>query len=193
MFSHHFPQSLVFSLLCLHSHVLRDVIQVVFWWNNRRHCRSANNNLLFHIEFVACSPSKSQALVSFLSVKWQRNQRRSILFLVLRDVFGVAFQSPTLSIWQWQFNISVEVEFVVCFPSEFKHWYVYRVRNDREPNGEIWKSLVSCEPVDYKFRARKCRGLCCSYKLGCVGNYASFSDLVLFQLKRMCPQKFKKS
>ena len=31
VFSHHFPQSLVLSLLCLHSHVLRDVIRVVFW------------------------------------------------------------------------------------------------------------------------------------------------------------------
>ena len=54
-----------------------------------------------------------------------------------------------------------------------------------------YEILVSCEPVDY-FRARKCRRLRCSYKLGCVANYASFSDLLLFQLKRTCLQKFKK-
>ena len=47
LFSHPFPQLLVLSFLCLNSHVLRDVIQVVFWWDNRRHCRSANNNLSF--------------------------------------------------------------------------------------------------------------------------------------------------
>ena len=37
------------------------------------------------------------------------------------------------------------------------------------------------------------RRLRCSYKLDCVANYASFSDLLLFQLKRTCLQKFKKS
>ena len=42
-----FPQSLVHGLLCLNSHVLRDVIWVVFWWDNRQHCQSANNNLPF--------------------------------------------------------------------------------------------------------------------------------------------------
>ena len=55
-----------------------------------------------------------------------------------------------------------------------------------------YEILVSCEPVDY-FRAHKSSRLRCSYKLGCVANYASFSDLVLFQLKRTCLQKFKKS
>ena len=30
VFSRHYPQSLVLSLLCLNSHVLRDVILVVF-------------------------------------------------------------------------------------------------------------------------------------------------------------------
>ena len=39
-------------------------------------------------------------------------------------------------------HISVEVEFVVCFPSEFKHWYVHCERNDREPNSEVYKILV---------------------------------------------------
>ena len=47
MFPHHFCQSLVLSLFCLNSHVLRDVIRIVFWWDNWRHCRSANNNLPF--------------------------------------------------------------------------------------------------------------------------------------------------
>ena len=47
VFCYHFPQSLVPSLLCLSSHVLRDVIRVVFWWDNRRHCLSAKNNLPF--------------------------------------------------------------------------------------------------------------------------------------------------
>ena len=47
VFSHPFPQLLVLSLLCLNSHVLRDVIWVVFWWDNRWHCQSANNNLSF--------------------------------------------------------------------------------------------------------------------------------------------------
>ena len=42
-----FPQSLVHGLLCLNSHVLRDIIWVVFWWDNRQHCRSANNNWPF--------------------------------------------------------------------------------------------------------------------------------------------------
>ena len=37
------------------------------------------------------------------------------------------------------------------------------------------------------------RRLRCSFKLGCVKNNASFSDLVLFQLKRTNLQKFKKS
>ena len=45
----------------------------------------------------------------------------------------------------------------------------------------------------YFGRARKYCRVRCSYKLGCVANYASFSVLVLFQLKRTCLQKFKKS
>ena len=47
VFSHHFPQPLLLSLLRLNFHVLRDVIRVGFWWDNRRHCRSANNKLPF--------------------------------------------------------------------------------------------------------------------------------------------------
>ena len=31
VYVYHFPQSLVLSFLCLNSHVLRDVIRVVFW------------------------------------------------------------------------------------------------------------------------------------------------------------------
>ena len=47
VFSHHFPQSLVLSLLCLNSHLLRTLSELFFWWDNRWHCRSANNNLPF--------------------------------------------------------------------------------------------------------------------------------------------------
>ena len=77
MFSHHFPQSLVPSLLCLNSHVLLDVIRIAFWWDNWRHCRSANNSLPFQPIF---SPSEFQALVSFSSAKRQNPTAKCIKF-----------------------------------------------------------------------------------------------------------------
>ena len=80
MFCYHFPQSLVLSLLCLNSHVLRDVIRVVFWWDNRRHCLSEKNNLPFQSIFclLHAFQKKFQALLSFSWAKWQRTQRRSL-------------------------------------------------------------------------------------------------------------------
>ena len=97
------PCNRALSSLCLKSHVLRDIIRVVFWWDNRRHCRSANNNLPF--QSILSLLRAFQANFKLKLVSRQRNDREPngevYKFLVLRDAFGVVFQSATLSIWQW--------------------------------------------------------------------------------------------
>ena len=87
-----FPQSLVHGLLCLNSHVLRDVIWVVFWWDNRQHCRSANNNLPFQL--ILSLLQAFQANFKLLLVSRERNDREpnsKVNIVILRDVFGVVF------------------------------------------------------------------------------------------------------
>ena len=41
-----------------------------------------------------------------------------------------------------------KLSLLYAFQVNFRHWFVYRERNNREPNGEVYKILVSCEPVD---------------------------------------------
>ena len=58
--------------------------------------------------------------------------------------FCVTFSALSFSWDNWRHfrsgnNISVEVDFVVCFPSEFKHWYVDRERNDKNPTARCEK------------------------------------------------------
>lgn len=69
---------------------------VVFRWDNRWHCQSANDNSSFQSKFSLLHDnvqSKFQALVSLLWVKWLRTQRQSTVckILVLREVIRVVF------------------------------------------------------------------------------------------------------
>ena len=88
-------------------------------------------------------------------------------------------------------NISVEVDFVVCFLSEFKDWYVDREWNDKNPTARCEKFWFRASLLINFGRASVVVPVAPN-KLCCVANYASFSELVLFQLKKIYLQNFKK-
>ena len=81
--------------------------------------------------------SHNGEMIKFL--KFQGELLFSDFFHVLRDMIWAVFlgarQSATLSICKGWLNISVEVQFVACFPSEFQA--LVCLRNDRESNGEV--------------------------------------------------------
>ena len=72
--SYDYPQPLVLSYVWI------PMCCVVFRWDNRRLCRSANDNLPFQskMSFFACFPSEFLALVCLSWAKWQRTQQRSM-------------------------------------------------------------------------------------------------------------------
>jgi len=58
--------------------------------------------------------------------------------LVLRDVIGDTFDLHANENLTFLSKLSL----LYAFQAHFKHWFVYRERNDRQPNGEVCKMLV---------------------------------------------------
>ena len=121
------------------------------------------NNLPF--QSILCLLHAFQKKFKLSLVSRERNDREPngevYEVWVLRDIFGIlSWVSQSATLWSINDNITFlsKLSWLYAFQANFKHWYVYREWNDREPMGEVWKILVSCEPV----RVRKCRRLRCS-------------------------------
>ena len=61
--------------------------------------------------------------------------------MTLSELF---FRRDDRAIDQWKFSL------LHAFHANFKHWFVYRERNDREPNGAVYEIVVLCDPVDIR-------------------------------------------